>query len=686
MHDLEMTRWLMVVTGLLLLTVCKGSVAADQALPMVRADHPRLLVTQDDLARMKGQAAAYPEEWRRMQELAVEPPDDPGYGDARGIRSSALVYLVTGEERYLRTTVARAENIARNHKLDQYATPEAVFGLALAYDWCYLALSQSERQEMADALLRMAQYCQDEIWRHSDFNNHFVLEKVWPFVYTGLALHGDVDDPRVDGFLKLGDSYLHQNLIPAASLMAAEHGGQHEGYGYDLWGYARPMAFVMEAWRTAVGEDLFPINTATRNFARWNIYGRRPFDGKQEHFDDAGLDLAWGAEDAYAYLFAARYQDGRAQWMGDQMTRRYDSALWPILLWRDPDLKPQPPDDLPLAQRFESLGWVLMRSSWREDATFASFQCGPFLTGHQHLDNNAFTIHKGGLLAIDPGINAYGERIDDGYRTNYYSRTIAHNSITVYDPEETFPGGAWAGGHDADGANDGGQLRLGYPQRIEEVKPGGEWDTGRLLAYSHQSLFTYAVGDATKSYRGKKMKLFLRHFLFLPPDLFIVFDQVESTNADFRKAWVLHAVNEPQVAGSLTTVTNGDATLLCRTVLPESATLTTIGGPGKEQWVGGRNWPSQEKTEWPPEAGAWRIEISPSHPAQQDFFLHVLQAGSKDIAAAEAVALIRDSQAIGVRVQAQGREYEVTFSTEGKPSGHLKISEDGSVMLNQELR
>jgi len=479
MLDLEMGRWLMVAIGLLLVGVCKGAVAADQALPAVCAEHPRLLVTQDDLARLKQQAAAYPEEWRRMQELAAEPPDDPGYGDARGIRTSALVYLVTGEERYLRSTVARAENIARNHKLDQYATPEAVFGLALAYDWCYPGLSQSERQEMAEAVLRMAQYCQDKIWRHSDFNNHFVLEKVWPFVYTGLALHGDVNDPRVDEFLKLGDSYLHANLIPTANLMAAEHGGQHEGYGYDLWGYARPMAFVMEAWRTAVGEDLFPVCTATRNFALWNIYGRRPFDGKQEHFDDAGLDLAWGAEDAYAYLFAARYQDGRAQWMGDQMTRRYDAALWPILLWRDPDLKPQAPGGQPLTQRFESLGWVLMRSSWGEDATFASFQCGPFLTGHQHLDNNAFTIHKNRLLAIDPGINAYGERIDDGYRTNYYSRTIAHNSITVYDPGETFPDGAWAGGHKAGAANDGGQLRLGYPQRIEEVKPGGEWDAGR---------------------------------------------------------------------------------------------------------------------------------------------------------------------------------------------------------------
>jgi len=681
----DVLRWAMVVVCGLGFLACKDAAAADQPLPSVRGEHPRLLVTRDDLSRLRQQAAAYPDLWNRMEDLALRPPDDPGYGDGRGIRTAALVYLVTGEERYLRATIARAENIARNHTLDTYATPEALFGLALAYDWCYPALSESQRQEIADAMLRMAEHCRDKIWRHSDFNNHFVLEKVWPFTYTGLALHGDVSDPRVDEMLRLGDSYLHQHLIPAANLMADDSGGQLEGYGYDLWGYARPMAYIMEAWRTATGEDLFPKCTATRYFSLWNIYGRRPFDGKQEHFDDAGLELAWGADDEYVYLFAARYRDRHAQWVGDQISRRYDSFLWQIILWRDPGLQPQPPDDLPLARRFDGLGWALMRSSWSPDATFASFQCGPFLTGHQHLDNNAFTIHKGGLLAIDPGINAYGERIDDHYRANYYSRTIAHNSITVYDPSETFPSSPWAGGPPG-AANDGGQLRLTGAERVEEVTPDNRWDIGRLVVYRHEPQFTYAVGDATKSYSATKLKLFLRHFLYLPPDLFVVLDQVTATDASFRKAWLMHTVNEPQVEGSLTRVTNGDALLLCRTVLPESPSIAKIGGPGKERWVDGRDWPSLEKKEWPPEAGAWRVEVSPPRPSQEDLFLHVLHVGSNDIASPDAVTLMRQPGAVGVRVRAQGREYEVTFPAGGSPLGHLKIIENGRVALDQDLR
>ena len=684
MDMVDIARWVTIPAVSLAFTVCAGA-AAGRPLPQVRPDHPRLLVTRDDLPRLRKQVAAYPEVWKRMKDLALQPPSDPGYGDGRGIRTAALVYLITGEEQYLTATAARAENIARNHTPDQYGTPEALFGLALAYDWCYPRLSSSQRQVISSALLRMAEYCRDRIWRHSDFNNHFVLEKVWPFVYTGAALSGDADDPRVAEFLRLGDEYLHQHLIPAANLMADDSGGQHEGYGYDLWGYARPTAYVLEAWRTATGEDLFPTCTATRHFALWDIYGRRPFDGRQEHFDDADPDLRWGPDDVYAYLLASRYCDGHAQWMGDQIECRYDSFLWPIILWRDPDLAAQAPDDLPLARRFDGLGWVLMRSSWQPDATFASFQCGPVITGHQHLDNNSFTIHKGGLLAIDSGINAYGERIDDKYRANYYCRSIAHNTMTVYDPREAFPDGAWSGGEPT-GANDGGQLRPHFPERVEELTPGNEWEVGRLVAYAHQPSFTYAVGDATRSYSAKKLKRFLRHFLYLPPDLFVIYDQVSATDASFRKAWLLHTVNEPEVKGALIRVTNDDATLICRTVLPESPTITIIGGPGKERWVDGRDWPSLEKTEWPPEAGAWRVEISPSSQSQDDVFLHVLQAGSTDIAAPGAVTLMGASGEVGVRVVAHGREYQATFSLSGAPTGHLSISEHGKVLVAEDLR
>ena len=170
--------------------------AKEGGFPSVRPSHPRLFIRSEDLGRLRPRVAASPEEWERMQELARRPPGDPGYGDGRAIRTAALVYLITGEEQYLRSATALAENIARNHTRNRYTTPEALFGLALAYDWCYAGLGPELREEIADAMLCQAEYLDHEVFRHSDFNNHFVLEKVWPFVFAGLALHGDCSDPR----------------------------------------------------------------------------------------------------------------------------------------------------------------------------------------------------------------------------------------------------------------------------------------------------------------------------------------------------------------------------------------------------------------------------------------------------------------------------------------------------------
>jgi hypothetical protein len=684
-EHIEPRHVVLVCAAIVGLLVSGGWAAEGKPVPSIVSSHPRLLVTGDDLPRLQRQIAAYPEEWERMQSAGLRPPSNPGYGDARALTNAALAHLITRDDRYLASSVALAEHICRSHRFDQYASPEVVFALALAYDWCYPGLTQPQRDEIQQGILRIADYLRDKIWRHSDFNNHFVLEKVWPFVYAGLALHGDLADPRVDDYLRTGSEYLHNHLLPAANLMAGSSGGQFEGFGYDSWGYMRPMALVFEAWRTATGEDLFQSCTATRYNALWNIYATRPFDGKLEHFDDAGLEHAWSPADegSFIYLLARRHRDGRAQWMGDQIERRYDSYLWPIILWRDPDLAPLPPTDLPTARHFDALGWVLMRSSWQPDATFASFQCGPFITGHQHLDNNAFTIHKRSLLAIDPGINAYGERVDDGYRANYYSRSIAHNTITVYDPTETFRGGPWAG-EAAGGANDGGQIRLSAAERVEELEPGSRFGVGSIAAYSHADLYTYAVGDATKSYNAAKLSLFRRHFLFLPPDLFVVFDRVVSTNPEFRKTWILHSVDEPAVDGALATIANGDGRLLSLTVLPENPEITTVGGPGRECWVDGKNWASQERDKWPPEAGSWRLEVSPSRAAEDDSFLHVLEADGREIAMPGAVSLVREQGRIGARVRAQGREYLATFSTDAA-SGHLRITEGERVLLDQDL-
>jgi hypothetical protein len=653
-------------------------------LPSLLPDHPRLLVTAADLPRLQQQVAAYPEEWQRVQSRALAPPEDGGLSDARTLVSTALAYLITREDRYLANAVALADAICRDPKPDGFVTPECIFSLTLCYDWCHCGLTESQRQAIREGVLRQADYLRDNVWRQSDTSNLFSLRQVWPFVYVGLALSQGPGDARAGEYLRTGADYLRDHLLPAANAMAGTTGGEAEGYGYSGWGFARPLALTLEAWRTATREDLFGSCTATRYDALWNLYGQRPFDRRLEHLDDASLGEKWRASaiGVYVYLLAARYRDPHAQWLGDQIPRGDTDYLWTVPLWRDPALSPRPLADLPTAARFDGLGWVLMRSSWEPDATFASFQCGPVLASHQHMDNNAFTIHQRALLALDSGVNAYDEEANTDYRANYYSRTIAHNTITVYDPNEKFPGGPWVS-EELTGANDGGQLRRRGPSRIKELAGSDRWQVGQLLAYQHDPQFTYAVGDATRSYSSKKLSRFVRHFLFLPPRLFVVFDLVETTDPSFRKAWLLHTVDEPAVNGSVVTITNGGGRLTVRTLLPERPLTTTIGGPDKECWVDGKNWAPQEQG-WARDAGAWRLEVSPSIPAKQDFFLHLLETDGAEIAAQEAVSLTRSPDQVGLRVRAQGKQYEVIFSSLAA-SAHLRIAEQGRTLLERDL-
>jgi len=101
-----------------------------------------------------------------------------------GIRNAALAYLVTGEENYLKNTVALAETIARKHKMDTYATPEALFG----WRWPMTVLRGIDGGAAdgdAQAMLRHGGATATEDLAHSDFNNHFLLERCGPSPIPG---------------------------------------------------------------------------------------------------------------------------------------------------------------------------------------------------------------------------------------------------------------------------------------------------------------------------------------------------------------------------------------------------------------------------------------------------------------------------------------------------------------------
>jgi hypothetical protein len=501
-------------------------------------------------------------------------------------------------------------------------------------------------------------------------------------LHAGLTLaHEAHHEPEWKGYLEKAGTWLAENVLPAMNEMAGEDGGDAEGFSYANWGVERPLAMLLLAWRSATGEDLFRECSFLEHSARWNVYGRKP-DGRMCRSEDCPSDLRWAqlVKPTFA-IAAAAYRDGLAQWIYEQVEDRYPQLLWAQLLAWDPRISPEPPDGLPLGTLFRPLGHVYSRSSWSDaDATWAMFQCGPIFAGHQHLDNASFVIVKRGDLAIDSGVNEYSS-----HRANYYSRTIAHNSVLVFDPEERFPGAVWSW-QGTGGSNDGGQRRVDFPDRATaSAEEKARRDVGRIIAFRNAADWCYACGDASRSYDAGKLRSFTRQFLHLRPDTFVVFDRVEATTAKYPKTWLLHSVEAPSIEAEERTfrVEHAGGRLEVFCLLPEDARIEAVGGPGREFLVDGRDYPPDAKSD--PGAGAWRTEVRPVRPGAVHRFLHVLHASAVDAGGKSPEVRLRSAtrDVVTAAIRWGDREACVRFDRRGQPGGRVTIRRGRRTLVDE---
>ena len=295
---------------------------------------------------------------------------------------------------------------------------------------------------------------------------------------------------------------------------------------------------------------------------------------------------------------------------------------------------------------------------------------------HQHHDAGAFQIYYKGPLAIDAGIYSGTSGGNKGYNSphnkNYFKRTIAHNSLLIYDPDEVFKSIGYGGKFKTEFAgNDGGQRLPGdgwhAPKTLEDLV-SKDYKTGRVLAQGFgpdemQPDYTYLKGDITEAYSSKVKKV-KRSFVFLNlhneevPAALVVFDKVISSNPEFRKFWLLHSIEEPKVNGReiiIKRTKNGDSGKLINTALlpgADNADITAVGGPGKEFWVFGENFENEPTRGRDPamERGEWRIEISPSVSAEEDYFLNVMQVMDNNYESQFEVELIKDNKVVGAQI------------------------------------
>jgi uncharacterized repeat protein (TIGR01451 family) len=399
----------------------------------------------------------------------------------------------------------------------------------------------------------------------------------------------------------------------------------------------------------------------------------------------SGVDIAWKIKDFFGSAFSlGATTNPYFQWLtknkfgasGYLISNEYYtpigdyySGLNPIasILFYDPNAPASDPQiatysELPFAKYFPGGNNVYMRTGWTGNDTIAGLRANPAytMTSHSDFDANTFLIYRKGNLSPDSGI--YDAYANQSSYMNYQKQTYAHNDMLVIDPAN--PNGP---------TNISGFLNPGGTDYVSTKTFSDATPFGNQYAFVHNSKanwgdivkfvttpeYDYTVGDATLAY-SSRLNEYYRNVAFLRKGTkayMIVFDRVESNNANFDKRWLMHFVSEPtvngtkiseQVAGHIDTY-NGDLTVAnnvyntsavyVKTLLPTQHTIRRIGGTGYEFYREGTSPVNLPVTQselnrvsgqmggpWQ-EAGTWRIELSPATKQTRDYFLNVMYIG-----------------------------------------------------------
>jgi len=574
----------------------------------IRASHPRVLLTDQRLKlvidRMYGPHARDP--YRRWFDLIRQKADA---GEKIGLVSLALIYKATGDAKYLRGIVSRLPEEGAPTLSELYAVDIVFDELATETKLKIMRRAGAGRDVFYYASTTQSQTGRAKWGYHSAHGACVALAYAGVFALTDVSTSPEVVGRRnVYAFDEL--KYIQaasRELSPEGNFFNVENriagdpthndalpgspGGMYDNIGYDqseesasvrllaefytLTGEPRYRDFLHDKHRGAFYQHLSLPHEYRRVDADTYAYkaGAEPHQMVQVWNTRSSMGVTQPNVQTVALLHHL-YGDPKIQHYvnhGVQFEQRghaYDGIYWD-LIYRDDQAPESPPSDNPTAAYFNGPGLVSMREDWSNDACFALLLCGEGIS-RRYEDSNSFILHRKTHIIPHAGARIRFNPDNDKHHW-YHVRSASKNTIFVFDPDECFdvlPDGTIGPLHSGTrlvaSDNLGGQLfetpisqknglystgGAGASTRRLGENPDGLFERGNITKFEHVAGdYTYCVGDATHSYT-RKIEFFDREFLYIRPDVFVVFDRVKSADAGFKKVWRIHTVDRPLPQG-----------------------------------------------------------------------------------------------------------------------------------------
>lgn len=519
----------------------------------LRGKHPRLLLTEADLPRLREfyrSEAGSP--WRKKIEAYLptcKPPKEAVFlsdatdGQRQGfwrLPTVALHYLMTGDQESLKRTKGFLEMFLSlpdwetgKERNSGMSAGNIMIGAALAYDWVYNDLDPVFREKFAQKLLWQARAMYHgghlkknsgpHYWQNDPANNHRWHRNAG-MMLSILAVYENQPEQRWILQQAVNDVDFVVRWLP-------HDGTCHEGPGYLTFG-GNHLVLALDAADRCLGTT-FLQTPYLKNTGLFRTHVLLPGMKKVFAFGDAPE----GAVGGYNNFFLKAAAVNRQADVKDALLRLLeidDTSFefgWFSLLWDDPSLSRGNMENLATTSFWPDIGFATLRTSWKDDAVGASFKCGPFggrdlnryaqenksyiNVAHDDPDANEFLIAMGGDLIVKT----------DGYAKHKASRS--HNTILV---------------------NDLGQMAKGRPEGLGWSQPSADSMTemGVITAWRDAGDIVGVEGEASGSYLAYKDKKsgasrpaldrYRRTFLWVKGGYILVLDDIrapEPVNIDW---------------------------------------------------------------------------------------------------------------------------------------------------------